>query len=109
MGKNTFHPIVFLREENADQFIGCIITKSKTETYQNNIAFLPDHFEKNDDNGDKFRTQFINSHFVKLNLIKKKDWGPYIKTGKLSPKGLQFIESHLKNADPTLWADYMKQ
>jgi len=68
-GMQTKHPIVFLREENSEQFIGCIITKAKTETYQNNIALMREHFEENDEKGNKFQIQFINSHFVKLKLM----------------------------------------
>jgi hypothetical protein len=108
-GKNTRHPIVFLKEENSEQFIGCIITKSKTETYQNNIPMIREHFEETDEKGNKFQTQFINSYFVNLQLIKKDDWGPFTLTGKLTEKGVLFIESHFKKDDPTLWNDYLNK
>jgi len=109
IGEKTKHPIIFLREENSEQFIGCIITKSKSKTYQNNIALTRDHFEETDKNGNKFQIQFINSHFVNLQLIKKNDWGPFTQTGKLTEKGIQFLETHLKKDNPTLWSDYMKK
>ena len=108
-GKGTKHPIVFLREENFEQFIGCIITKSKTETYKNNILLKREYFEESDEKGKKFQTQFINSHFVRLQLIKKNDWGPFTMTGKLTKNGVQYIEAHLKKGDPMLWKDYMKK
>ena len=108
-GKHYRHPIVFLREENSEQFIGCIITKAKSETYQNNIALMRDHFEENDEKGNKFHVQFINSHFVKLQLIKKNDLGPFTLTGKLTEKGVLFIEAQLKKDQPIFWSDYMKK
>jgi hypothetical protein len=108
-GKTTRHPIVFLREENSEQFIGCIITKAKTKTYQNNIPLISEHFEETDEKGNRFQTQFINSYLVSLQLIKKVDWGPFVLTGKLTDKGVQFIEAHLKKNDPMRWSDYMKK
>jgi len=108
-GKKTRHPIVFLKEENSEQFIGCILTKAKTKIYQNNIALTKDHFEKTDETGNDYQTQFINSHFVSLKLIKKIDWGPFRLSGKLSDSGIHFIETELKKNDSVLWSDYMKR
>ncbi len=109
IGKETKHPIIFLKEVNSEQFIGCIITKSKAITYQNNIALTREHFEETDEKGNTFQTQFINSHFVNLQLIKKVVWGPFTRTGKLKEEGIQFIETRLKKDAPTLWNDYMKK
>lgn len=108
-GKGTVHPIVYLREENSEQFIGCIITKAKFDTYQNNIALKREHFEENDESGNKYKTQFINSHFVNLQLIKENEWGPFTISDKLTDLGVYFIETHLKKDNPISWSDYMKK
>ena len=108
-GKGTIHPIVILKIENADQFIGCIITHASSTKYPDNIGLKPEHFSCNDDNGNYYEVQFDNSYFVNLNLIKKSDWGPFIKCGCLTEIGTDFIESYLKQNKPILWKDYLKK
>ncbi len=107
-GKNTNHPIVFLRKKDDDFFFGCIITHSSSQSYQNNFALEAEHFETNDIKGEKYDIQFDKSHVVKLELIKKQEWGPYTAKGKLTDIGVSFIEKLLENSKPTTWAEYIK-
>ena len=106
-GVKTLHPIVFLKREGEDQFIGCIITHSSSADYPNNIGLQPEHFFEKDENEINFEVLYDKSYFVKLSLIKKNDWGPFKTKGKLTQSGIDFIETYLKKTQPTLWRDYI--
>jgi hypothetical protein len=107
IGEKTNHPIVYLREKDTDSFIGCIITHSNTNDYKNNITLVPEHFETHNKDKNKYRVRYDGSYFVKLNLIKKTEWGPFTKEGKLTKTGIEFIENNLEKIDPILWREYI--
>jgi len=107
-GRNTIHPIVFLREENSDKFIGCIITHATQRSYKNNIGLRKDHFETCDKNGKDYEILFEQSYFVKLSLEKKNDWGPFVQKGKLTSEGMEYIENYLKEKESISWRVYMQ-
>jgi len=100
-GERTRHPIIFLKEENSDQFIGCIITHSGR--YENNIGLKMTHFKQTDGLGNEYKIQFENSYFINLKIIKINDWGPFIKVRELTREGVSFIENYLNDNRPTLW------
>lgn len=103
----TNHPIVFLRLENDEQFIGCLITHSPTEKYPDNIGLTKEHFIKSDENGSDYKVQFDDSYFVSNAILKEKDWGPFYIKGKLTKEGVRHIEDYLVDK-PESWNDYRK-
>jgi hypothetical protein len=105
-GRKTNHPIIFLRQRNQDQFVGCILTHAND--YQDNVELRPEHFLTADENGNRFRTQHDNSYFVAIELIKEQEWGPFTKTGQLSPQGIEYVDNRLQVLDPQLWIEYVE-
>ena len=108
-GQNTYHPIVYLREKDDYYFVGCILTHSDKNDYKNNIALLPEHFEVYDDNNNKYEVGYDESYFVKINLIKKAEWGPFKKVGKLTSTGIEFLDKNLDQSDTITWRDYLNK
>ncbi|MBI1939479.1 MAG: hypothetical protein HYS25_15325 [Ignavibacteriales bacterium] len=109
LGEKTNHPIIYLNKEDDYYFNGCIITHSPTSSYKNNISFLPEHFEMHDEDDNPYRIIYDNSHFVNLKLIKKTEWGPFNKVGKLSRIGIQYLEKYLEKDDSTEWRAYISK
>ncbi len=107
VGNKTNHPIIYLRVENEYSFIGCIITYSNSMKYKNNVSFLPEHFEILDTEKNKFSVVYEDSYFVNLELIKKMEWGPFVKVGKLTRSGIEFLDKQLAKDDPIKWKDYI--
>lgn len=107
-GKKTKHPIIFLKEKNKDQFVGCIITHSTDKEYSNNIGLKPVHFCSADEKGKAYLVIFDNSFFVDFQVLKEASWGPYTVTGKLTEEGVTFIENYLQKSHAVKWKDYMK-
>ena len=108
IGRVTVHPIVFLKRETDDQFIGCIITHSTSKRYPDNIGLKPEHFIDRDSTGKNYKIIYDRSYFVGFNTVKKNDWGPFKKVGRLTIAGIEFIESYLTKTEPTLWRNYME-
>jgi hypothetical protein len=108
-GCKTKHPIVFLKEENQDQFKGCILTHATRKSYKDNISLSSKHFEELDNDGKKFESEYSNSYFVNVLLIKKNEWGPFTLTGKLTSDGIKFIETYLQDKKPFLWDEYISK
>jgi hypothetical protein len=108
LGNKTNHPIIYLRQKDEYSFIGCIITHSNELKFKNNIAFLPEHFEAKDKNNDEYDIVYDNSYFVKLGLIKKMEWGPFQRVGKLTNAGIKHIEKHLGQTNSTEWREYIR-
>lgn len=94
----SFHPIIYFDEIDDLFFLGGMITHSKA---YGNIKLDDSHFAQKIDNNPK------PSFFVKNYLVKKQDWSPYKQIGKLSQKGIEFIEGKLKNTNPEVWENYL--
>ena len=43
-----------------------------------------EHYETADEAGEKYFLQYDNSLIHKRHLIKKNDWGPFVKVGNLT-------------------------
>lgn len=97
----AFHPIVYLGDEPSMGFVGIMLTKS--EKFEDNIPLEQDHIEINDEGGSKYNFQHNNTHFVRLVLYKPNNWGPYTKVGRLTTKGINFVESKLPEMTPIYW------
>ena len=108
-GEKTNHPIVYLNKRDDFYFIGCILTHSSTKEYKNNISLLPQHFETIDENNNNYMVIYDGTYFVKLQLLKKEEWGRYKKVGKLNNSGINFIEMYIKHSDPVAWRDYLSR
>jgi len=101
----TNHPIIFIKWINEDQFAGNLITHSKTDDYPDNIGLSKEHFE----NRKEYSVKFDNSYFVSISSIKKDDWGPFKIVGKLTNKGIEFIQKFLSSREPIFWDDYIAE
>lgn len=97
------HPIVFLRENDQDTFIGLMLsTKSyKGMNYQMEVI----HFEIYDENSDEYEFKYNNTHVVPLNLLKKSEWEPFVKIGQLSKEGLLYVKEVVAGTKPAYWED----
>jgi hypothetical protein len=102
----ALHPIVYIEGDLEKDFTGVMLTKSGL--YPDNIRMEKEHFKEQDAEGTKFVTQFEDSHFVKVKLMKKIEWGPFTKTGELTEIGIKFIESKLQDLKPIYWEGYLK-
>lgn len=109
IGSKTNHPIIYLREKDKTYFIGCIITHSNEKNYRNNVTFLPEHFETHDSDNNEYKVVYEDSYFVNLELIKKMEWGPFTRVGKLTIVGIEHLEKHLGQSDSTEWKEYIKK
>jgi hypothetical protein len=105
-GKKTNHPIIFINRESEDKFRGIILTHATAKNYPDNIAFRPEHFLEKDKAGNRFETQYDDSYFVKVGILKKDDWGPFRQTGKLSPEGLEHVERKISDLEELDWDAY---
>ncbi len=106
-GEGIVHRIVYLDNKDDYYFIASMLTHSTDKKYPNNISLKSEHFEKFDENNNKFEFVFENTYFVKLKLEKKIEWGPYSRMGKLTSEGIKFLEDQLKSLEPTEWRKYM--
>lgn len=103
----AFHPIIYLGEIDENQislskndfFMGGMITHNS----ENENVLLEDiHFEQKIDRDPR------PSYFVNNFLIKRKEWKPFVKVGKLSDIGISFVESKISGTNPQIWEDYTK-
>lgn len=95
---NTFHPIVYLERRDEDSFTGCILTHDPTR--EENIPMLEEHFEINDENGNRYQIQYENTCMVNIRFIKMNDWINSNVVGQLTRAGIQFVEDNLtENAE----------
>ena len=102
----AWHPIVYLKSNDKDSFVGGVLTHSKD---QGNILMKKEHFEEKDSSGRKYKLGFNNTYLVIGRFIKTKEWGPYNKIGQLSEKGVAFVEKATKKFSPKFWDDYVNQ
>ena len=96
--KYWYHPIIFIEWSSMETFIWCMLTHSNTKA--DNIK-LEDHFFEIKPKGEK------DSYFVKIKLIKPKDWGPFKLYWKLNKDWINFISSFIKELEPITWDDYI--
>ncbi len=106
-GKNNLdgrHPIVYLRDNDKNFFIGAMLTTS--DDYPNNILMAEEHFKKEDPKGEKYELFFKGTYLIATELIKRDEWKPFRKVGELTDEGIRFVESKISNTKPKLWEDY---
>jgi hypothetical protein len=103
------HPIIYLSEKDDDYFIGAMITHNKSHKGRENVLMNESHIETHDEKGKKHEFQFDNSHFVLAKLIKKNEWQPFRKTGRLTSEGIEFVENHIGSLEEVLFEDYDSQ
>ncbi len=96
----AFHPIIYLGEYDTIFFSGVMLTH---DSRKENIALLDEHFEQRIDNDER------NSFIVPNYLLKKHEWGPFKKVGKLSENGLKFIHKNIEETEPVIWEEYLTQ
>jgi hypothetical protein len=98
-GRNeAYHPIIYFKEVDSLYFQGGMITHSSGFE---NIKLEEYHFNQ------KLGTNPRPSFFVKSYLLKKQEWGPFIKVGELSKTGIEFVKSKLEGTTPQVWEDYL--
>ena len=96
--KEARHPIIFISEHDRMFFLGAMITHSDNH---GNIPLTDKHFEIKGKLDDK--PQFL----VQQLLLKKQEWGPFKKIGRLNSVGVKFVLDHVKKTEPTYWEDYL--
>ena len=97
--KQARHPIIFFSKSDDTFFIGAMITHSDQNS---NMILFDEHFEDKGKLDD--RPQFV----VQQLLLKKRDWGPFVKIGKLSSAGIEYLLQHIADTKPTYWDDYIR-
>lgn len=93
-GNDSFHPIIYFGEKDADFFIGGMISHS--DGYRN-IKLEDVHFDSKIDSDSE------PSYFARSYLLKKQEWGPFDLIGRLSETGVSFVEEHLDGTTPILF------
>ena len=93
----SFHPIIYFGEIDPIFFEGGMITHSNK---YGNVKLKDEHFAQ------KIDSDFRPSYFVRNFLIKKKEWGSFIKIGELSDQGMTFLRNHLDGTSPMVWESY---
>ncbi len=100
------HPIVFIKENDPDTFIGLMLS---TKSYRGmNRKMEAVHFEALDENEVEFEFKYNNTHVVPLNLLKKTEWKPFRRIGQLTPEGLLYVEEVIAGTEPVYWVDAVK-
>lgn len=85
-------------------FIGGVITHFPSVS--KNIAMAEEHFCTHDEMGNKYKVCYDQSFLIKAKLLKRLDWQPFRKVGKLTEHGLNFLDAQLKDKNPQVWKDY---
>lgn len=97
------HPIVFIEDYDSDFFIGAMLTSS--DKFVDNIPLQPHFIEKYDENKHPYEFQYKGTRIVKAKLLKKKEWIPFRKIGKLTDVGLNFVLTILETEPAKLWEE----
>ncbi|MBI9055119.1 MAG: hypothetical protein JEY96_14955 [Bacteroidales bacterium] len=92
------HPIVFLEKIDDLSFKACILS---SKAVNGNLPMKPSHFCTHDRQGVIYNFQYENSHLVTSNLfIKKENWIAHGRiAGKLTPKGVSFVEKKISDQE----------
>lgn len=109
INSDAIHPIIYLGEKDDDYFRGAMITSKAIHRGRKNILMNENHIESHDESGKKNEFQFRNSYFVYANLIKKNEWQPFRKTGRLTPEGIEFVEETIGSLEEKSFEDYDSQ
>ena len=100
------HRIIYLSGDVMATFIGAIMTHSPN---YGNILMDEEHFQKKDDEGNYFQFKYEKTHLVKAKLLKPgNEWGPFVKVGKLTDSGIEFVESQIYALIEKDWNDFVK-
>ena len=105
---NGRHPFVFIEHKDWEYFIGCMLTSSPNSKFHpENITMLPEHFEvyKNGVSGEEYTLKFKNSNLVRVFLIKRTAEVNPKPCGKLTDRGLAFIDKEIIDKLPRYWHD----
>lgn len=97
------HPIIFLESQNENSFIGAVLTHGKSERYPDNVPMQAEYFMK------KYEFKFNDTYLVGKRFVKPQEWGPFTKVGQLTKKGVNFVDSCVKQYLPESWDDYINR
>lgn len=78
-----------------------------SENYEENIPMEENHFETKNLDQNNYKIKYQNSHLVLAKLMRLESWGPFRIVGKLTIKGVEFVENHIDNLEKILWEDYL--
>ena len=96
------HPAVVWEDtDDESDFLGIMLTHSGPTMRFDNILMNEQRFRKG------YEFAFSNTHFVNQVFIKFRDWGPFHISGKLTLKGIEFIESRLTNRVQISFLEYI--
>ncbi|MHC5202164.1 hypothetical protein [Myroides sp. LJL110] len=98
-----FHYIIFWEGHDESNFIGSIITTSKS--FDENIPMAADYFIKNSLSGEVYKIPYKPSLLVPCKLVKPQEWGPFSLVGKLSAKGIEFVSNNIDSLEPIYWRE----
>ncbi len=100
ISKESYHPIIFWKYTDSNEFVGLMITHATASEYGN--LNLNDNSYFDEKKGDFSKTFIVNAL-----LLKPVDWlAGYSKIGQLSEKGIKYVESVTKGMNPITWDDY---
>lgn len=100
------HFIVYFEGYSDENFIGGMITHS--ELY-GNVKMEDEHFEKENEKGEKYKVTYDNSYLVNAKLMKPEIWGPFEKVGCLTENGKTFLENTIGELKSESFEDYLKR
>ena len=87
----VWHPAIFLMDSGPHEFLGVMVTTSDEAKYKN-IPLPEKYFKKKLPKEDNL--------IVDNMYLKKKEWAPFKKVGELTPEGVEYVLSCLKDCAP---------
>ena len=101
-----WHYIVFYEGYDDVNFIGAMVTHLQSDK---NIAMAEFHFENIDENQKGYKFQYDNTNLVVAKLKKFIDWGPFVKVGKLTKDGNDFVSQVIDHLNEETWEEYCER
>lgn len=98
------HRIIFLENHDEYSFVGAMVTHSPN--FPENVPMESEHFEKTDAEGNEYTFKPENTYLVGRKLLKRQEWAPFMKLGKLTPQGVEFIDKILSGTTPVFWEEH---
>lgn len=96
------HPAVVWEDTDDEfDFYGIMLTHAIPSKRFDNILMDETHFET------EYEITFSNTHFVNQLFIKFQEWGPFYKGGRLTQRGIKFIENELTHTEPMSFDKYI--